>query len=199
MKSLNQAIITLSLGVLIATPTFAQESVSGSVVSVCPPPSVVGNQYVSNSELRVFCEAKDFALPNDVTVNISLPGSYEGSSPSLTPTTLQAGTKVNSYFLHFDNSNGGRLQGSVTFAGEILGLIVATPELDSSDSLSQATTVYPTGTDYSRRVMTNESGDQVSFQDDKKTLEVNLIVGSSFLDQIRILTVPTDDDMCPYF
>ena len=62
------------------------------------------------------------------------------SAAQLTPGAIPGGTRFNSYLLQFDpvGQNGTTLQlatGSITFAGEILGLLLNDNSLASTDSL----------------------------------------------------------------
>lgn len=109
------------------------------------PPSVELFALESDTELFVFGEKKDHALTRDLTVDLSQPGDYfpEGTPDSqrgwdkLNAGVISKGTRVDSYYFHFDNKTyndnvsvrnyfgcKGQYQvtGSITFERPILGI-----------------------------------------------------------------------------
>jgi len=140
----------------------------------------------SNTLIRVFCEQKDYALPANVGTNISGPGYYD-SVGSMTGGSVGAGTRVNSYFLHFDpaGSEGAQVSGRMNFNGDILGIICLDAQLDASDSvLGNPGTLYPTG----HKARGFEPGQEiVSVSDDRRTLTIHRFWSSSVGEQVRVL------------
>jgi hypothetical protein len=163
------------------------------------PASVQPGVLESNGEIKVFQEQSNSALLSSVGVDISAPGTYGplpslvNGIPTLTPSTLAAGTVVHSYFLHFDpvGAPGTELtiQGSITFDTDILGIVIFTNPLISSDAgLGVPGTLYSTG---AQRGL--EEGDVVSLSADRRTLTVQLHALSSTVDQLRVITKPGAD------
>jgi hypothetical protein len=187
MKSLATALaISASL---VGSALAEVQTTSGGVVEIAPPPSVLIDALESDTEIRAFNEIQDVTLSGDVEVNISLPGTYDGSI-ALTPTTIGTGSAVCSHLLHADRVGSEayvRVSGSVTFSSDILGVIVLAPELNASDGiLGAAGTLYPTGSD-TRDLELSSTEDSVTLESNLRTLTVNLRFGQ-VVDQIRVLT-----------
>jgi hypothetical protein len=183
-------VATLMLSALAAPESYAEiQGTSGGVVQIEPPPSVMIGDLESDTEIRAFDELQNLLLPEDVAVNISSPGTYDDPD-DLTPATLAAGTSVCSHFLHADrvgNEASVRVQGSVTFSSEILGVIVLDTELNASDGiLGLPGTQYPTGSD-TRDLELSSTEDSVTLEPDMRTLTVDLRFGQ-VADQIRVIT-----------
>lgn len=170
-------------------------SISGDLVEVDPPPSVAQNVFQSNSEIRFFIESENRELLSDLYVNISQGGFYADES-NLTPSLIPQGTIVNSYFFHFDpfTSSSTRRVGSITFAEDILGIVVLTNELVNSDSLlGHASTFYDHGSVGQLELISSDIAGDVIFVDDtagQSTVTMDLISGSAW-DHMRIITTIT--------
>ena len=157
-----------------------------------PPASFVGGDLEDDTVIRVLKEQSGLALPSDVTVDTDQHGqTYEGDGPSA---TIPAGTVVDCYLTHYDSaSSGGTTTGSsLTFAGDIIGVIVSNSTLDSTDDiLGDPSVTYPTG-NISRRL--EQGNDLVFLADDMRSVSFEVLsVGSGWIDQMRILTVPGAD------
>ena len=157
-----------------------------------PPASFVGGALEDSTMIQVLKEQSGFALPVNVTVDTDQPGqTYEGDGPSA---SITAGTIVDCYLVHYDAAgNGGTTTGSsLTFAGDIIGVIVSNSTLDDSDAvLGVPSVAYPTG-NISRRL---ESGNDLVFlSDNMRAVNLDVLsVGGDWIDQMRILTVPGAD------
>lgn len=82
-----------------------------------PPPSVELWDLVSDRVIFVFAEKKDHVLTTDLTLDLAEPGDYlpnnvrgtgllsddEDRWATLNPGVVPAGTRVSSYYFHFDN------------------------------------------------------------------------------------------------
>ncbi len=183
-------VTTLMLTALATAESHAEiQGTSGGVVQIEPPISVMVGDLESDTEIRAFNEVQNLPLPQDVAVNISSAGTYDNPD-ALTPATLVAGTSVCSHFLHADrvgNEASVRVQGSVTFSSEILGVIVLAAELNASDGiLGHPGTQYPTGSD-TRDLELSSTEDSVTLEPDMRTLTVDLRFGQ-VADQIRVIT-----------
>lgn len=110
-----------------------------------PPASVDLGDLESDSELFVFAERQDYALARDLAVDLSQPGDYFADTvperqrtwEALNPGVIPAGTRVDSYYFHFDNATyddtfnlqayvscEGQygVSGSITFENPVLGI-----------------------------------------------------------------------------
>ena len=168
--------------------------VSGSVVEVTAPASVLEDTYESDTEIRAFDEAQGVTLAAPLTVDITSPGDY-GAGDDLTPGVIPAGTRVDSHLLHADPAGSPDplepviLAGAVTFETKILGVIVldtaADPHLNDSDGLGAAGTAYPDDVAARGLEFAPAGGDMVRLDGDH-TLAVDLVMHR--YDQIRVVT-----------
>lgn len=140
--------------------------------------------------VRLFDERQDVTLNKPLMVDISTPGTYERTE-DLTPFSIPAGTIVDSHFLHADTVGKAkvRLQGSVTFDADIIGVIVTDGSLDKSDRLGASATRYPEDLELRGLELTGRrhGGDLVTLSADLRTLTFD-VTFSSVLDQIRVIT-----------
>ncbi len=121
-------------------------TVSGNVVQIAPPLSVVQDALESNTVVQLFAEQTAILLNQNISVDITQPGAVNNAS-NLTPGLIAANQLVDSYLLHSDAIGVGNpivtFQGSVTFDQPILGIIVQYFKLDATDSiLGWPTTQY---------------------------------------------------------
>lgn len=163
---------------------------SGNIVPTAAPLSVLIGDLESDTQVVLFQERSSFILSGDVMVNLSVPGVASPANllnPS--PTTIRAGTAVDSYFLHSDPiSLVANFFGTVTFDRAILGVILLAPRLNESDAILGAPgTAYPTG-ELARGVEESSAElDAITLSGDRRTLTVALrTLGRA--DQIRIVT-----------
>ena len=132
-------------------------------------------------------------LTGNVTVDIVNPGAYDISN--VTPTIINAGGKLDSYFLHFDpvgtSQTVQQVSGRIEFETEVIGIIITRSRLDASDPLLKATsTLYPTGSDASRGLEAGQYTDEITLSADKKIVDINIFYANTGIDQVRILTNP---------
>ncbi len=121
--------------------------VSNGAVLISPPAT---NQegtlpLDSNTNTFVWPEIGCEVLDNDLVVNRSTAGSFNGGSNQ--GTIIPAGTKIASYYAHGDRlDDGGTLTGQMTFQNQqILGLIYRTAQLNASSYLEAPATNYFNG------------------------------------------------------
>jgi PEP-CTERM motif len=169
-----------------ATPASADiVSVSGSL-DIIGAPANLNNTLPpqSNTRSMIFFE-RDTVL----TSNLAVDASGSGSFPPLNGGTVPTGTPLETYMI-FSNPVSGThtYDGSVTFAENILGVVVLDASLDRTDAiLGSPTTLYQLG---------NSRGLELS--QDSFTIDPSLhtvtfhFETSTFTDQIRVLlrTVP---------
>jgi hypothetical protein len=182
------------IGAVVATCFWAGPASAGIIHTTgqvdllsSPPASVKAGKLQSNTDAFAFTEQTGLTLKTAVNVDITSPGTYK-SVASLTPGTIAAGTPVESYFLHSDPPNNNSMyDGSVTFSTPILGLIVLSATLSSSDAQLGATgTAYPSN-DTGRGLELTNGQDFVTLSSDRETLTFHFFTHDN-VDQVRILT-----------
>ena len=173
-----------------ADPSGASVTAISGDVLVGPPPAVVpsANQS-SNSFINFFTERTALTLPTSLGLDVT-PGSTFPSGQitinNLNPSTLPAGTAIDSYFM-CSNPVGRphslyRYVGTVSFSTPILGLIMTTGSLASTDA-----TVGAPGTQYKITGADGlEAGDMVQLVR-PTTISVNFSTFAE-VDCVRIIT-----------
>jgi prepilin-type N-terminal cleavage/methylation domain-containing protein len=156
-----------------------------------PPPDVRFNtpEVESNTQIFVFRERESFPLPKAIKIDIDRPGFYDQFT-RIPGTTIPAGTRVDSFFAHFDSvgRQGVTSSGTITVGGQIIGLIVNDGTLNTTDTIVGAEgTTYSTG--QGARGFENRA-EQVTLTDDLKTVEINRFKISFPGEEMRIITVP---------
>lgn len=201
---LKKYLLTVTLiYMVIASEAFASiVSTTGSVNSVVPPASVDVSGSENSVAIIAFNEQQGLRLTSSLSVD------YLDSSGSVG--ALAIGSKVNSYFIHFDpvgtsvSSNDlVTVVGSITFDTQISGLIYsgvacalcpATPAyLDASDYLGVGSTIYSTaeigrGLELDLDPYYTGRGDFFSISTDGYTLDLSMTSYPLYLDQIRVIT-----------
>lgn len=124
-----------------------------------------------------------------IDVDISTTGNYNKSQTTLSPSTVPANTKLRSYLLHFDplGTSLKALTGTVTFQGQILGLILSDATLQASDGLFSGNGVtYPASTTSRETDIAANQNDAITWSDDLRSLRFRL-EASTAIDQLRVL------------
>src|SRR5690554_5644821 len=133
------------------------------------------------AEISMFKEKAGKKLNDALEVSAAAPGSY-AQADALIPATLAADTTVDSYYI-YRGPSGRRFRGSVTFAAEILGVVVDDTLLTTSDAVLAAdSTEYGSAA----RGLAWE-GASFELSEDGHSLEVDLRRGDG-QQQIRVLT-----------
>lgn len=118
-------------------------SILGDATEIAPPPSVVLGALEEDDLAKLFLEQAGLLLGSDLSADIISPGVVDEAA-DLTPGTISAGRRVDSYLFHLDPaSDVGMATGSVTFNRDILGILVETSSLDATDA-----TLGALGTNY---------------------------------------------------
>jgi ferric-dicitrate binding protein FerR (iron transport regulator) len=167
------------------------------------PESVKAGTFEHDS-IMVFEEQAEFVLPESVQVMRGASKQQEGPEPSVPElVTLPAGTRVKSYYVHFDRVGRGKSdiesKGSITFDRPVLGVLVSYKGLNQTDAwLAHSGTHYETegGRLVEMRFMgtkahpqnPNTSGrfDEVHLSPDGRTVTMDLLTGWA-VDQFRVL------------
>ncbi len=190
-KSLAIAAIALATtACLSATARAGIVGVGGAMQQIDAPGSVVTGELESDASIFVFAERSGLVLPQIVNVNISQPGtSPNESGRNLSPSTIPAGTRINTYYIHYDKIGTGQARsatGSVTFDEEILGLIIGGAGLLGTNALiGLPATAYPPGQDHQSTELGD--GSSVTLSADRRTVSVTLRV-TCCADNIRVIT-----------
>ena len=187
-------IACLTAVLAFSTATVASALISGSSGSVIrlssPPASVRLNALENATSVVAFDEQQGATLGSALAVDAVNPGTYT-SFPNGSA-TIPAGTVVDSHLIHSDppsrNYNPHRT-GTVTFNGDIIGVVASTARLAASDSLGAPGTLYA-GTTLWRGLEGAESGvfggDRFTISTDHRTLSFDL--GTYVMDEIRVIT-----------
>lgn len=165
------------------------EDVSGTVELIDPPDSCEVDTLESSTRIRAFNELVDVKLTKDLKVTLTEPGTYDDSGDlPAGGRIIKVGTRVNAHLVHFDTlqADDHALDGSITVDSEIIGVILLSSQLNSSDViLGLPETAYPTGD--MRRSVELDSADSVTLSNDRRTISFSL-QNSAACDQIRVVT-----------
>lgn len=172
--------------------------VTDALSVIAPPADIRSGALISDSAIHIFPERQNFVLTQELTFNISTPGTSPGATDNNTSqTTIPAGTRVDSYFFHAQSVSGTQnspviYHGSITFDTEVLAIAVFNLRLNQSDAVVGLNEVlYPTGTE--RQLDINPGGivgergnDHITLSPDRRTVLFE-IGNTGGLDQARIL------------
>ena len=130
-----------------AEPEAVIISVTPFVVQLAAPPaSVLAGPVASFDDIFAFDEQQAVVLA--APLHVDLLGAPGASVPPIPAASgdIPTGTVVNSHFIHRDSLGDDSVVGTVTFDGDILGVIFTPPGLDATDTtLGIVGTAYPTG------------------------------------------------------
>lgn len=184
------------------------QATDGKLRSLQDSPSDLRHGRFKHDYLMIFPEKQDFVLPREIEVNLSEPGSYRVLGPaakeiylkeandkqraretmvdvSLVQSVIPAGTRVNSYLVHFDATNRQndtyRAKGRVRFNGRVLGVILHQESLSASDDL-----LGGVDTIYESKVGRRMENDFIRISSDQRQIVMNFEI-HGFIDQARII------------
>ena len=178
---------------IVGTARAAVVSYSDAIAAANLPSTLTEGAWESSSNLYLFAEGQNVALAEPLAVDVMHSGTYDDFRlPALLPYggSIAAGTIVDSFLLHFaplgqpKKSEGVTLNASITFAGEILGLLLRNPTLVAADSAFGHFAAYP---DSGQRGP-DRAEDVITLSADRRTLTVSLSEWND-LDQFRIVTM----------
>ena len=171
----------------------------GSVIKLNPAPASVALNALENKTSAVtFDEQQGVTLAAPVAVDAINPGTYNSFTSAIG--TIPAGTVVDSHLIHSDLTSSGstiRRAGSVTFKGDILGVVAGASRLAASDSALGAVGTTYAGT-YRWRGLEGgaENGaylntqDKVTISADRRTL--SFVLQTYVIDEVRVVTEHTN-------
>ncbi len=158
----------------------------GVLVGGKPPPSLVLGK-AQNAKAVLYSEKENYDLTSGVSVDLSKPGKVSSASGK-SGGSVPAGTKVDTYLLHFDppGSSGTVTNVKVAFTAEILGVILSTGGLRATDKqLGVDTCTYDTK--QSARGM--ELGAEiVELSGDMLTFKIDRLIVTGCMEEARIIT-----------
>ena len=177
-----------------------QLKISGSVrLLSAPPASVERGQAIDRQNLQLLREQSGILLTSQTPIDITGAGEFSSTQYTAEPVTLQ-GKRVTSYLLFASQPNPTKLategdvtqlSASITFDGEIVGLIGKAESLQQTDAiLGLNHVVY--GTHKARGMLTEGRAeihaaieDMIEISEDRRTLTVDCRFAG--MDQMRIL------------
>lgn len=178
----------LAVAGLSASSNAAITGVTGMATWLGTPP--VNAQQFNLTGLTAYCWDEQTGVSTAAAmVNLQANGTYTGPAPF---TGVLAGT-FDSHFIHFDPSpNGATVTGSVTFSGNIAGVIYDGTFLSLTDGLFGAGgTAYDTGNPL-RSMLGSVPGSNV-LTINNNVLTFTLMTGVpgqiNRMDEVRVLTV----------
>lgn len=149
------------------------------------PASVNPGALESDSHIVLIRERQ--ALTTATAMKVVVPARTDGSA-SEQIVTLPAGTRVDSYLLHFDPvgapSQAVQVIGSVTFDQPVVGVFAIDPHLDRSQTIFR----HPTMAYHDRDLRQGmEAQDSFTLSADGRTIRVLMSVREQQSDQLRVL------------
>ncbi len=172
----------------VLTPAdYGVTSLAGNVSAPTTRPTNLTLGAAESAAVQIIHERVD-ALTAPLMVDAIINGGVTLSSAGqATPGQLPGGTKFSSYLLDFDplGQANAAATGSVSFAGNILGILFNQSTLVSTDSLLGSIGNYGFTAD---RGLSLGAGGSLTVSADRRTLNFNLSVLGNDLTQFRVLT-----------
>ncbi len=186
MKKVYVSIALLVGGILCAATTQAAVTrVSSDAVAISAPSSVVQGAFQDNDNFYVFEEIRNFTLTSDLSVDWL--ASDGGALSNGNGGFIDAGTRINSYFLHFDpNKDEQKVYGELTFSDPVLAVIYSRLNLKNTDDMLGAS-----GTAYADKQNRGyEPGVDLKYRAliTGYSLWITNQAGKNFTDQARVIT-----------
>jgi hypothetical protein len=170
------------------------ERVSGGVRVLANPPETVRPGTYQHNYMLLFQEQTGVELENALPISFSGPGCHliRGTSQtSARPDSLRPGTRVDSYFVHYDVRRGdqnARVRSTVRFERPILAVISGEAQMTRTDDLLGSWCTRYAGP--GKRIK-EPSDDLVTISGDHRTLTLDWGFDGS-ADQIRVLVASGD-------
>ena len=193
--------IVMGLAIGATATGVAAQAAGAAAVNLCgqaqggsPATDVTEGVAESNSAMHAFQESSNVTLSGPLAVDITQPGNYPttyNSTASLATSSIPLGTAVDSYLAYSDPVGKPtafvRYAATLTFATPILGVIVQSTKLTSSDgSVGNPTTHYSTNPFRGLELGTSPGSDSVEFLS-PTTLHVDVNTNMD-IDSIRVIT-----------
>ena len=194
------SLITMTISSICSAPTYAfvlnfsnlDDLDDSSVGEGFPPNSIDEGIFQSDSDLFFFKEQSNLTLTSALRVDADQPGTYNSNNEI--PSTIAAGTSIDSYYFSFDIPNNIQKSTSdlaeIEFSQPILGIIYLRNSLDRTDSVLQRTGItYPTSSTLSRGVEKDNPG--ITWENDNVNLSAQVFVTNNNnvrIDHFRVIT-----------
>lgn len=148
-------------------------------------PSLDMNGFKGDDRCYVFLERFNLPLPHDLPINLANSGIYSQFDGVLDE--LEQGTRVDCYLIHSAPRKERHLvEGTITFHGEILGILSSSDKLNATNSLFGSPWLLRCH--HPERGLENspdENSDRVEISPGRRTLRMSLRTES--IDQMRVL------------
>lgn len=184
---MNRATIWFALVIAVGTAMGDILGISGNIVVIDPPPSVVNGVLEDDDFAKIFIERNEFAIGQEIFVDVSEPGTVAPTEPdvyppgSLSPSDVPPGTLVESVYVHADPaSSQSSYSGRIDFDREVIGIIIRTQTLLDTDGV-----VGAPGTTYGPERRLGGS-DSVTITGGRTSILFSFQT-STGIDQIRVL------------
>lgn len=168
--------------------------VGGAAALVEPPPSILVDQWESNTEIRGWFE-RQAALTSSLLLDHVDSGAVN-NEPLLVPGAVPSGTTVRSYMFFADSVGEipALLSGFVIFEEPILGVLVLGESLNSTDALlSRPGVIY--GQQGTRELELDTTHDSFEISADRFRLDFTLRFGFAN-DNLRVVTAVPEPGAC---
>ncbi len=143
--------------------------------------------------VKIYLEQAAITLAAPLSVDRIGPDFGTFATPGSGSGALPAGTQLVDYLLHYDRRSGdpSNVSGTITFSGQILGLILFDASLNQSDAvLGVAGVTYFTGQFRGIDNNTQNQGlgdDEFSVTNNKLTFNIDAWSTTNAIDEVRIL------------
>ena len=154
------------------------------------PTDLTKNALATPNNAQLFIERQDFTLTEILDLDVTGTGSHTNHQ---TISQLAAGSRVDTYFLHYDvlNTGTGSVSGVINFDRDIIGLQTRDGTLDAAHpDVGLSFVTYQTGSAFDGTF--DSAADLLTISSDRRSLRFTLSVGSA-VDTVRIVTTPTPE------
>ena len=158
-----------------------------------PPASLLRGQLFSQEYIFVFLEQQHVTLTAPLAVDVTLPGTYTMRS-QLMPTTIPAGTVVNSYYVHANPMNQSITFGtnSIGFTTDesVIGVMLGGPTLAGGvPAVGIPETIYNTANSGNGfKLAAAGTGDTITISADQHTITFFEESKQKAITEFRIIT-----------
>jgi len=180
-------LISLAASVMAQVVNFGNVQLWGQLTA---PFDLRADKFEDDNWAYLFTEHVGLTLSQDEIVNAVAPGLYDADA-DLGTFTIPAGTVVNVYLLHSDPIGDGPRDyfGSITFPGQILGVIARGRRLRFSDPrLGVSGVQYTQSDNYRGYELDTQPVEEFEILSDRKTLRFYCRT-TTVVDELRIITL----------
>lgn len=195
-----RATLASTLPLLIAATAPAQTILPGSDIQIPSPPpdSICRGAAESSQHILLIAERQAVLLSDDLLVDIDSPGTHTNGAPPTGAREIPAGTLVDCWILHQDSPGSGqlRLEGSMLFPGQVLGMLVKRASIQSTDETFRRPGMqYPSdcggSNPHRKRGLEFDEGahsDRITLHADLRQVDIEFDT-RDWVDEVRVITV----------